>query len=249
MKPARGSSRASTQGPKGAGRDGKRVQQRRLPHGERAQDKSRKKAPAEPRKVRGQEKWKPLDKSSIMFLDNLLSLSILSVLPIKRKEKEETQKHLNSLKDQFLAKCSQLPVPPQKHGNLMHVSQQFHRENQNVKHGNKKIEELQESSQAVVSQLEKLQVKMDRLEHECRIMRNKLEEEELNAQKFIQLTEQAVLRLPALPLYPEDEPTLQEKIMKVAPDPKAVMKALQKRKVTRNAKVFLELAHKQMDHL
>ncbi|XP_017313676.1 centromere protein Q isoform X2 [Ictalurus punctatus] len=226
MKPARGSSRASTQGPKGAGRDGKRVQQKRLPHGERAQDKSRKKAPAEPRKVRGQEKWKPLDKSSIMFLDNLLSLSIL-----------------------FLAKCSQLPVPPQKHGNLMHVSQQFHRENQNVKHGNKKIDELQESSQAVVSQLEKLQVKMERLEHECKIMRNKLEEEELNAQKFIQLTEQAVLRLPALPLYPEDEPTLQEKIMRAAPDPKAVMKALQKRKVTGNAKVFLELAHKQMDHL
>lgn len=35
----------------------------------------------------------------------------------------------------------------------------------------------------MVSQLEKLQVKMERLEHECKIMRNKLEEEELNAQK------------------------------------------------------------------
>lgn len=35
----------------------------------------------------------------------------------------------------------------------------------------------------VVSQLEQLQGKMDRLEHECRSMRDKLEEEELNAQK------------------------------------------------------------------
>ncbi|MCJ8747822.1 hypothetical protein PDJAM_G00157820 [Pangasius djambal] len=249
MKPARGSSRASTQGPKGAGRDGKRLQQKPLSDGESARDKPRKKALAEPRKVKGQEKWKPLAKSSIMVLDNMLSLSILSVLPVKTKEKEESQKHLNSLKDQFLVKCSQLPVPPQKHGNMMHMSQQFHTENRKVKHGKKKIKELEESSQAVVSELEQLQVKMDRLEHECRIMRDKLKEEELNAQKFIQLTEQAVLCLPALPLYPEDEPTLQDKIVKVVPDPKAVMKALQKRKVTGNVKAFLELAHKRMDHL
>lgn len=42
---------------------------------------------------------------------------------------------------------------------------------------------FKESSQAVVSQLEMLKVKMDRLEHECRTMQDKLEEEELNAQK------------------------------------------------------------------
>ncbi|KAK3530164.1 hypothetical protein QTP86_017740 [Hemibagrus guttatus] len=361
-----------------------------LPDGESAQDKAGKKAPAKLRKMKGQEKWKPLDKSSIMVLDNMLSLSILSVLTMKTKEKEESQRQLNSLKHQFLAKCSQLPVPPQKHGNLMQVSQQFHTENQKVNHGKKKLEALEESSQAVVSQLEQLQGKIDRLEHECGSMRDKLEKEELNAQKcpplclgiaatagtrnltstapdgcvnygggehcplrlnvpnlprdlvetlpevgveqqilttrlslpslsgillrfgssgpplmtvtqrtlhrtgrwayvipsgcawpslagkdsatrrspacpnprpgsrvgspvtpiqFIQLTEQAVLHLPALPGYPEDEPTLQEKIMKVVPDPKAVMKALQKRKVTGNVNVFLELAHKQTDHL
>lgn len=42
---------------------------------------------------------------------------------------------------------------------------------------------LQESSQAVVNQLEQLQGKMDSLENECRVMRDRLEEEELNAQK------------------------------------------------------------------
>ncbi|XP_060754630.1 centromere protein Q [Neoarius graeffei] len=249
MKPARGSSRASTRGPKAAGRSGKRLQQKPLPNGEGAQDKPRKKAPAEPRKVKGQEKWKPLTKSSIVVLDNMLSLSILSVLPVKRKEKEESQKHLNSVKDQFLAICSRLPVPPQKHGSMMQASLQFHKENQKVKRGKDNIEALEESSWAVVSQLEQLQGRMDRLTDECRIMRNKLEEEELNAQEFIQLTKQAVLRLPALPLQPEDEPTLQEKIMKAVPEPKAVMKALQTRNVTTNVKAFLELAHKQVDHL
>lgn len=41
---------------------------------------------------------------------------------------------------------------------------------------------LKECSQELVSQLEQLQGKMDRLGNECRIMRNKLEEEELKAQ-------------------------------------------------------------------
>lgn len=37
--------------------------------------------------------------------------------------------------------------------------------------------------------------------------------------------------------------------MKVVPDPKAAMQALQNRKVTRTVQAFLELAHKQTDHL
>ncbi|KAF5902607.1 centromere protein Q isoform X1, partial [Clarias magur] len=208
MKPTRGSCRASTQGPKAAGRKGKRLQQKPLPECQ-TQDQARKKAPAEQRKVKGQEKWKPLTKSSIMVLDNMLSLSILSVLALKTKEKKESQKHLNALKDQFLAECSQLPVPLQKQGSTMHISQQFHTESQKVKHGKNKLKALEESSQAVVSELEQLQGKMDSLENECRIMRERLKEEELNAEKFIQRTEQEVLHLPALPLCPQDEPTLQ----------------------------------------
>lgn len=43
----------------------------------------------------------------------------------------------------FLAICSQLPVPPQKHGNMMQASLQFHKENQKVKHGKDKIEALE----------------------------------------------------------------------------------------------------------
>lgn len=37
--------------------------------------------------------------------------------------------------------------------------------------------------------------------------------------------------------------------MKEVPDPKAVVQALQKRKVTGNIKAFLQLAHKQVDGL
>ncbi|TSK17811.1 Centromere protein Q [Bagarius yarrelli] len=256
MKPARGSSRASTQRPKSAGGEKKNSQQVKLINELFLCFSGHDSAPAHLRKVKGQEKWKPLDKPSIKVLDNMLSLSILSVLTMKSKEKEESQKHLNFLKDKFLAECSRLPVPPQKHGNIMQLSQQFHTENQKVKDGKKRLEALEwcmivlkKSSQEVVSQLEQLQVKMDRLQHECKTMKEKLEKEELNAPQFIQLTEQAVLHLPALACCPENEPTLQEAIMKVVPDPKAVLKTLQERRVSRDVKAFLQLAHKQTDHL
>ncbi|XP_072513178.1 centromere protein Q [Salminus brasiliensis] len=256
MKPARGSTRPSTQGPKGGGRGDRRLQQQSqkpLPNDGSAQDKSRKSSVAaetrKDRKRKGQENWKPLDKSSISAIDNMLGLSILSVLTMRRKEKEESQKHLNLLKDQFLAKCAQLPVPPRKSGNMMQASRQFQAESQKIKHGKKKMEAYEESSKEVVSKLEQLQGKRDSLEDKCRIMRDKLEDEEENAKEFTQMSEQAVLHLPALPACRDDEPTLQEQMMKMVPNPKAVMKTLQNSKVMGHVNTFLELAHKQADEL
>uniref|UniRef100_W5L5J2 Centromere protein Q n=1 Tax=Astyanax mexicanus TaxID=7994 RepID=W5L5J2_ASTMX len=256
MKPARGSARPSTKGLKGGGRGGKQVQQQDqtpLPDDGRVQEKSRKSGVAaetrKERKRKGQENWKPLDKSSISAIDNMLGLSILSVLTMRRKDKEEAQQHLNSLKDQFLAKCAQLPVPSRKSGNMMQVSRQFHTESQKVKHGKKKIEAYEESSREVLNKLEQLQGQRDSLEDKCRIMRDKLEDEEENAQELTQMSEQAVLNLPAVSAYRDDEPTLQEQMMNMVPNPEAVMKTLQNCRVMRNTTAFLELAHKQADGL
>ncbi|KAL6481439.1 hypothetical protein MHYP_G00095190 [Metynnis hypsauchen] len=261
MKPTRGSARSSTQRPKGGGRGGRGFQQQRqkpLPNDGSTQCNSSKSSEAVPavagkaqksRKLRGQEKWKPLSKSSIAAIDNMLGLSILSVLTLRRKEKEESQKHLNLLKDQFLRKCGQLPVPSRKSGNMIQVSQQFQAERQKINHGKKKLQAYEERSKEVLSKLEQLQGTRDILEDKCRIMRDKLETEEENAQEFTQLFEQAVLHLPALPTHSDDEPTLQEQMMRVVPNPKAVMKALQNSKVTEHVNAFLEVAHKQADVL
>ncbi|KAI4894637.1 hypothetical protein NFI96_011387, partial [Prochilodus magdalenae] len=254
------SARSSTRGPKGGGRGERKVQQqvqKPLPNEGHTEDKASKSSavPAvarktqKDRKLKGRENWKPLGKSSIAAIDNMLGLSILSVLTLRRKDKEESQKHLNLLKDQFLAKCAQLPVPPRKYGNMMQVSRQFQTERQKINHGKKKLEAYEESSREVVSKLERLQGTKDVLENKCRIMRDKLEEEEENAQELTQLSEQAVLRLPTLPAHPDDDPTLQDQMMTVVPNPKAVMKTLQNSKVTGLVNAFLEMAHKQADQL
>ncbi|XP_036413512.1 centromere protein Q isoform X2 [Colossoma macropomum] len=263
MKPARGSARSSTQRPKGGSRGGRGFQQQSqkpLPNDRSTQDKSSKSSVSavagkaqKGQKLRRQENWKPLSKSNIAAIDNVLGLSILSVLTMRRKEKEESQKHLNLLKDQFLAKCAQLPVPSRKSENMMQVSQQFQEERQKINHGKKKLQAYEESSREVLSKLEQLQGTRDILEDKCRIMRDKLETEEENAQevrtKLTQLSEQAVLRLPALPTHSDDDPTLQEQMMRMVPNPKAVMKAPQNSKVTWHVNNFLEMAHKQADLL
>ncbi|XP_066517666.1 centromere protein Q [Hoplias malabaricus] len=253
MKPSRGSARSSTQGPKRGCQGQKRLQkqgQKPLPNEASTQNKSKKNhAGRKERKLKGQENWKPLGKSSIAAIDNMLSFSILTLLTLRRKEKEEIQKHFSLLKEQFLVKCTQLPVPSRKSGNMMEMSRQLHIETQRIKHGKQKLEKTEESSREVISKLNQLQGKMDSLEEKCRILRNKLEKEDENAQEITLLSEQAVLRLPDLPARPHNELPLQEQMMKMLPNPKAVVNALQNCKVTGHVNTFLELAHKQADQI
>ncbi|XP_026861421.2 centromere protein Q isoform X1 [Electrophorus electricus] len=250
MKPARGSSRSSTRGPKAKVRGERRLPQtgkKPLPSGRKTQDKSRKNnLPAEVQK--GREKWKPLEKSSIVALDTMLSMSILTALTLRRKEKEESQKHLNLLKEQFLAKCSQLPVPVKKCGNMVQMSRQFQAESQKLKQGKSEIEAFEGSIGVVVGRLEQLQQEMDILEGKCRVMRARMAEEEERAQEIFQLAEQTVLRLPAVPPQPDGELSVQEQMLKMVSNPKVVMKVLQS-KVTGTVRAFLELAHKHTDRL
>lgn len=188
-----------------------------------------------------------MSKSSLLAVENMLGLSILSVLALKTREKEESQMHLNRLKDQFLAKCAQLSVPASKHGDLMRVSHQFKAESNKSQHGKKTLESLEENMRSVVGTLEEMEVKMDRLEEKCRIMRSKLEDEEEKAQEFLQLSEQTVLRVSAVSPRSANEPTLQEHLMKIVPNPPAVVRALQAVPVLGDIRAFLELANKQVD--
>ncbi|XP_051993558.1 centromere protein Q [Xyrauchen texanus] len=247
MKPARGSGRSSTRGPRGAAeRKTDKRSQKSKTSVEGSHPEQSKKNSVMAGKIKNQSKWKPMTKSSILTLDNMLDLSILSVLTLRRKDKEESQKHLNLLKDQFLAKCAQLSVPPRKHGDILQVSNQFKAESKKAEQGKKTLKSLEENLAPMVSSLEEMEGKMDSLEEKCRMMRSKLEENEENAPEFLQLSEQTVLRLPALPSRPANEPTLQEQLMKMVPNPSAVVKALQMSTVDGNVRAYLELAHKQV---
>ncbi|XP_065110127.1 centromere protein Q [Paramisgurnus dabryanus] len=246
MKASRGSSRASTQQPRGTTQ--KKTNTR---------SKKGKASTADPehsdrnrtvaRNEKSHQSWKRLSKSSLRALENMLNLSVLSVLTLKSKDKDESQKHLNLLKNQFLAQCAQLSVPPRKYGDIIQVSRQFSTESRKSEQGKKTLETLQENLSSIVGTLEEMEVKMDSLEKKCRAMRSKLEEEEENAQEFLQLSKETVLRLPVLPPRPANELSLQEHMMKMVPNPCAVVRALQTDPVVEDVKAFLTLAHKQVD--
>lgn len=177
----------------------------------------------------------------------MLNVSVLSVLMLKSKDKDESQKHLNLIKNQFLAQCAQLSVPPRKYGDIIQVSHQFKTESRKSEQGKKTLETLEGNLSSIVGTLEEIEEKMDSLEKKCRTMRSQLEEEEENAQEFLQLTKQTVLGLPVLPPCPANELSLQEHMMKMVPDPSAVVRALQTDPVVEDVKAFLTLAHKQVD--
>lgn len=241
MRPARGSGRASTRGPRGAAHT----------HKTDKWSKPRAEGPDPSQKHSGKSKnksnWKPLTESTLLFLENMLGLSVLSVLALKSKEKDESQKHLNLLRSQFLAKCARLSVPLKKRGDIMHVSQQFKAERTKSEHGRATLEALEEKVCSMVSTLEEMEVQMDRLEEKCRIMRRKLADEEEKAPEFLRLSEETVLGLSALPSRPASEPTLQEHLVKLVPDPPALVRRLRAAPGFEDVRVFLELAHKQVD--
>ncbi|KAG5833428.1 hypothetical protein ANANG_G00275840 [Anguilla anguilla] len=257
MKPSRGSKRASTrgpaagsrkQGPKRPAQDGgpskKKSETQKQPRKKRVENDAA-------RKVKGREKWTLLPKISITALKNILDLSILPVLTMRRKDKDESQRHLNQLKDRFLASCAQLKVPPRprKQGDMLQVSRLYLAERKKKAVGQRSLKALEDEVSAVVGALEEIEVKMDSLEQETRTLRGKLEDEEESAQEILQLSEQGVLNLPALPPQVTRELPLQERMLK---DPEVAARlatALHSSAELRDMKAFLELAHGQADQL
>ncbi|KAI1899710.1 hypothetical protein AGOR_G00064570 [Albula goreensis] len=269
MKLARASGRASTKGPKSAAQGRKKGQERpsqdsgststtahegkRKRRGETQQDpqkRSVEKAPA--RKVKGQEKWKLLPKSSITFLESILDLSILSVVTMRRKDKGEFQKHLNQLKNRFLARCTELRVPPRKQGDVLLVSRLHQAETKKSSVGRKILQTVEGEVSSVVSTLEQMEVRMESLEQEIRTLRAQLDDEEERAQELLQLPERGVLNLPALPPHTAQDLPLQEWMVSKVKDPNTAARlvgAMLSSSEVRDVRAFLELAHQQTEHL
>ncbi|XP_023646218.2 centromere protein Q [Paramormyrops kingsleyae] len=204
------------------------------------------------RKVKSQDTWNPMAQNSITALDNMLSLSIMSVLTMKQKDKEQSQKHLNNLKDRFMSICTQLKVPSQKHGAILQGSHLHQVEAKRATLGKQCLEVIEEQVSTVVRALEQLEGKIEVLKEENRRLKNKLEEQENSCQEFLQLAEQGILHLPTLPLRNGQECPLQEQMVGMVTGPGVAGHLVQTLKSSLELEgmhAFLEKSHQQADGL
>ncbi|XP_021168252.2 centromere protein Q isoform X3 [Fundulus heteroclitus] len=198
MKPTRGSARLPTQAPKkktrktqekaaGSATDEDQEPSDKDKTTHSKPPKGRKKAAggsssvSKKRKVQGS--WGPMPGSTITAVENILDLVILETLALKRTKKEETQKHLNVIKNRFLGDCVHLKVPLQKQNDLVYSSQHHQEEVKKSEMRKSTLDSLEENLKAVGSKLERAEEQIVSLQQTCSTLRHELEEEEEKAKQ------------------------------------------------------------------
>ncbi|KAL6112944.1 cenpq [Pungitius sinensis] len=266
MKPARGSNRASSQAPNTKPKkktdrtmvpqtsehpDSRSSESNRGAHPKPSRKRKAEGSSSVPKKGKKEDKWKLMPVSSIIALENIMDLSILTTLALRQKEKKGSQEHLNVMKTRFLAQCSELKVPLQKKTDSEQSSQRRQEEARKLVVGKTCLSSLEEDLRAVLRALETTEKQNVSLRHSCSVLREQVEEE--YAKEISQIAEQADLNLPPLP--PRTDETLEVRLRKLLPESECETTARKLGEVLQTsgagpaAQALLLQAHKHADQL
>ncbi|XP_035020100.1 centromere protein Q [Hippoglossus stenolepis] len=222
-------------------------------HRQAAQKRKAEDSSSNAKKVKGQNNWKQLPRSTIISLENIMDLSLLAVLALKRTDRKESQEHLNLMKTRFLAECAQLTVPVHKQKDLKSSHHHHQEETKRAVAGKSSLSRVEEDLRAVVRALENAEEQTVSLQQTCSALRDQVEEEEEKAKEILQISRQGVLNLQ--PHLPQKDKTSSETMKKIIADSDSEATArrlgeiLQKSKAVQNAQVLLLHAHKHADRL
>ncbi|XP_043939998.1 centromere protein Q isoform X1 [Protopterus annectens] len=193
------------------------------------------------------ESWPVLSQDAKDYLSTVFELSILSVLGQKLPRKEDSQLHLNRLKQRFLARCENLRAPEGVVTNLKSLSYVHSEERAKLSASEAKLHAIEEETDKTTKLLERISEETESLEEKIRLLSDRLEEAATDQVDLQQNT--GVLQLPDLPVSSIEAPLLQEKLLKI-PNSCAVLQDLieiQKSKDMKNMLIFLEQAYEEVD--
>ncbi|CAF99737.1 unnamed protein product [Tetraodon nigroviridis] len=258
MKAVRGSGRAATKAPRKQQQKPKKTTGKRAVKDQSDLGEDGRKTQQKPARKRtgprGQENWQPISRSFITEVENIIDLAILTTLALEKKEKKESQEHLNAIKKGFLADCAKLKVPHRRQKHVEGLFQHHQEETKRLNVAKTTLSALEGDLRAVAIALEKAEEQATSLQQECSLLRDQVEEEEEKAKQMLQRAEHGALRIRFQP--PEkDEPTLEARMRRMFAGGDADATArklagvLQTSEASRAARELLLRAHGRADRL
>ncbi|XP_074166790.1 centromere protein Q [Sminthopsis crassicaudata] len=193
--------------------------------------------------------WQPLSKDNEYF-ETIMDSMIRSVLRNEIKEKENTQIHLNCLKERFLQLCETHKISLGEWNSLKEVSNLCLKEMETLEANKKDLDLLQEETEKAMKATELIKEDIQNLQDRIRILESELQEEEEKSKQVLQIAGTKALSLPELPKKSIKAPILHEEILKRIPNQKDILKDLHVMNNSaemKNMLTFIKEAYKNLD--
>ncbi|KAM9000014.1 centromere protein Q [Sarcophilus harrisii] len=192
----------------------------------------------------------PLSKDNKGYFETMMDSMIRSVLRDEIKEKENTQIHLNCLKERFLQLCETHKISLGEWNSLKEVSNLCLKEMEILEANKKDLELLKEETEKAMKATQLIKENIQNLQDRIRILESELQEKEEKSKQVLQISSTKALSLPELPKKSIKAPILHEEILKRIPNQKDILKDLHvmnnSAEMT-NMLTFIKEAYKNLD--